>query len=80
MIRFKISDGSVPRFNVQQAVFVGSGGGSKYNIGNGLKLDEKTNTLSVDTADEVEADNTKPITSAAVHETVGNIEAILRII
>ena len=56
------------------------GGGVNYNIGSGLKFDEKTNTLSVDTANEVEADNTKPITSAAVHETVGNIEAILRII
>ena len=33
--------------------------------------------LSVNTADNVEADNTLPITSAAVHTTVGNIEILL---
>ncbi|MBQ8893405.1 MAG: hypothetical protein IJ043_03245, partial [Clostridia bacterium] len=47
-----------------------SGGGTTYQIGDGLKLDAATNTLSVDTAEAVEADNTKPITSAAVHVTV----------
>lgn len=58
---------------------VGSGGssGGSYNIGSGLKLDESTNTLSVDTATDVEQDNTKPITSAAVYQTVGNIEILL---
>lgn len=55
----------------------GEGGGGGYLIGTGLKLDTSTNTLSVDTADDVEADNTKPITSAAVYETVGNINALL---
>lgn len=53
----------------------GSGGG--YNIGSGLKLDAKTNTLSVDTAEAVEKDNTKPVTSAAVYTEVGNINALL---
>lgn len=48
-----------------------------YNIGAGLKLDTATNTLFVDTADAVEQDNTKPITSAAVYTTVGNIEVLL---
>lgn len=48
-----------------------------FNIGDGLKLDTETNTLSVDTATEVEQDNTKPITSAAVYATVGNIEVLL---
>lgn len=52
-----------------------SGGG--YNIGSGLKLDAATNTLSVDTADAVEKDNTKPVTSAAVYTEVGNINALL---
>ncbi len=33
--------------------------------------------LSVNTADAVEANNTLPITSAAVNETVGNINALL---
>lgn len=56
----------------------GSGGG--YAIGSGLKLDGETNTLSVDTADQVEADNSKPITSAAVFVTVGNIESLLETI
>lgn len=57
----------------------GSGGeiGPSYKIGSGLRLDEKTNTLSVDTADKAEQDNTKPITSAAVYMEVGNIEALL---
>lgn len=49
----------------------------KYEIGGGLKLDDATNTLSVDTATDVEEDNTKPITSAAVYQTVGNIEILL---
>lgn len=53
----------------------GSGGG--YTIGDGLKLDAATNTLSVDTAETVEKDNTKPVTSAAVYTEVGNINALL---
>ncbi len=36
--------------------------------------------LSVDTANAVEQDNTKPITSAAVHTEVGNINALLETI
>ena len=51
-------------------------GGTAYKIGHGLKLDED-NTLSVDTADVVEQDNTLPVTSAAVATTVGNIEVLL---
>ena len=53
------------------------GGGGGYIIGDGLKLDTESNTLSVDTADKVEKDNTKPVTSAAVHTEVGNINALL---
>lgn len=52
-------------------------GGTKYQIGNGLILDAKTNTLAVDTADAVERDNTKPITSAGVYLEIGNINALL---
>ena len=40
----------------------------------------KNGRLCVNTAEDVEADNTLPITSAAVHTTVGNIEAILKTI
>lgn len=52
-------------------------GGGGYQIGSGLKLDAETNTLSVDTAEIVEKDNTKPVTSAAVFAEVGNINALL---
>ena len=56
------------------------GSGTAYTIGHGLKLDAKTNTLSVDTADKMEQDNTLPITSAAVYVEVGNINALLKTI
>lgn len=52
------------------------GGGFGYQIGNGLKV-TGTNTLEVDTATDVEQNNTLPITSAAVYTTVGNIEILL---
>lgn len=55
----------------------GSGSGGGYKIGDGLKLDKTTNTLSVDVANVAEEDNTKPITSAAVHVEIGNINALL---
>lgn len=45
-------------------------------VGHGLRV--VGNTLEVDTADAVEADNTLPVTSAAVRVEVGNIEALLR--
>ena len=51
-------------------------GGVSY--GHGLKVVD--GRLVVDTADAVEADNTLPVTSAAVHVEVGNIEALLRTI
>lgn len=56
-----------------------SGGGIAYKVGRGLKITEG-NTLEVDAVDEVQQDNTKPITSAAVFVTVGNIEALLKTI
>lgn len=62
---------------INEASSSGGSGGGGYTIGNGLKLDEATNTLSVDTADAVEEDNTKPVTSAAVYTEVGNINALL---
>lgn len=62
---------------INEARNSGGGTGGGYNIGDGLKLDAATNTLSVDTADKVEQDNTKPVTSAAVYTEVGNINALL---
>ena len=58
-------------------IFVNTGGPS-YEIGDGLKLEG--NVLSVDTATEVEEDNTKPVTSGAVYTTVVNINALLETI
>ena len=45
-------------------------------IGDNLKI-TNDGVLSVDTADAVEQDNTKPVTSAAVHTEIGNIEVLL---
>lgn len=68
---------STPVLNakVYRATLPGGSGGKEVEIGCGLKLED--NVLSVDTADKVEQDNTKPVTSAAVYTVVGNINAIL---
>lgn len=56
----------------------GGGSGESYEIGDGLKVVD--GTLMVDTVNDVEEDNTKPITSGAVYTTVGNIDALLQLI
>ena len=48
-------------------------------VGQNLLIDE-AGVLSVDTANEAEQDNTRPITSAGVFATVGNINALLETI
>lgn len=53
----------------------GGGGGVYFRPGPTLTL--KDGILDVNTADAAEKDNTLPITSAAVHTTVGNIELLL---
>lgn len=63
----------------------GGGGGSGGNVpigGQAGDLLAKQSSVNYDTewitpATEVEADNTRPITSAAVYTTVGNINALL---
>lgn len=45
-------------------------------VGENLKINAD-GVLSVDTATAVEEDNTRPVTSAAVHTELGNIEALL---
>ena len=40
----------------------------------------KNGILSVNTTNDMEQDNTLPITSAGVYATVGNIEALLKTI
>lgn len=77
-VKFGETSQDVPvRFGEVQKVTDASGG-FKYEIGHGLKVED--NVLSVDTADVAEQDNTLPITSAAVHSTVGNIEVLLKTI
>lgn len=51
-------------------------GGVDFTTDETLTLSEE-HVLSVNRAFSVEQDNTLPITSAAVHETVGNINALL---
>lgn len=55
-------------------------GGVNFTTDATLNLDPETKILSVNTANSPEADNTLPITSAAVHTTVGNIEILLQTI
>lgn len=65
-IRIKMAEGRV-----------GAAGGSFIKeIGDNLCLSDD-GILSVDTAEKVEKDNTRPVTSAAVHTEIGNIEALL---
>ena len=63
------------KMRIEPAKVVYQGGGMQYEIGAGLKVEGST--LMVDTADAVEKDNTKPVTSAAVYTEVGNINALL---
>lgn len=56
----------------------GSSSGFDFKIGNTLKLDN--GVLSVNTTNQMENNNTLPITSAGVYATVGNIEALLKTI
>lgn len=75
--------------NVEQAIKEGGGGSGLTEIpiasadrlggikvGANLLIDEN-GVLSVDTANVAQQDNTRPITSAAVHTELGNIEALL---
>ena len=57
---------------------VEASGGVQFTTDETLSL--KDGVLSVKTAQEPEPDNTLPITSAAVHTAVGNIEIILQTI
>ena len=47
-----------------------------FSFGHALMWD-KQGRLAVQVADEVEADNTLPITAAAVYTELGNIEVLL---
>ena len=56
----------------------GGSGGPTYKAGD--NIDITNNVISVITTDDVEEDNTKPITSAAVYTEVGNINILLQTI
>ena len=51
----------------------------KLKINNTLRIDAE-GALGVNTAEKAEENNTLPITSAAVHTAIGNIDALLEII
>lgn len=53
-------------------------GGARFETDGTLTL--KDGILSVNTTNQMEQDNTLPITSAGVYATVGNIEALLKTI
>jgi hypothetical protein len=53
-------------------------GGVDFETDDTLKLEN--GILSVNTTNQMEQDNTRPITSAGVYATVGNIEALLKTI
>ena len=66
---------------------VSSGGGSWSQIGgkpfntiDGNTLVNRSGALCVNTTDEAEQDNTRPITSSGVHVICGNINALLQAI
>jgi len=65
-----IATGPVAALPIASADTIGG-----IKVGENLKITD--GVLSVDTATAVEGDNTKPITSAAVHTEVGNIEVLL---
>lgn len=56
------------------------GGSESAAIKTDDSLSYENGILSVNTADKVEEDNTLPITAAAVHAVVGNIEILLETI
>lgn len=51
---------------------------SNYEFGHGFKIDG--NTVSVETTDSFEGDNTLPMTAAGVEIVVGNIDVLLQTI
>ena len=76
--------GRVPAVNAEgtgyDLVYLsGSGGGTSYKIGHGLKV-TNGDVLQVDAADAAQQDNTLPITSAAVYQITGNIDVLLQTI
>ena len=85
-----MTDGSSYTFTVTNGSGGGGGGSADVpiasetvagvvRVGENLTI-SADGVLSVDTATAVEEDNTRPVTSAAVQTTVGNIEILLKTI
>lgn len=85
-VKVKLDDGKYHTYVLQpttsgyalEEIGVGGSGGVDFETDDTLSL--KDGVLSVNTANVVEADNTLPVTSAAVQTTVGNIEVLLKTI
>lgn len=78
MIEMQVLDKGIVEAEVLAGVVnTGGGGGGGVSFITDETLTLKDGVLSVNTAKEVEQDNTLPITSAAVYTTVGNISALL---
>ena len=71
----KITNAQPVKMTVKDATVV-PGGDMSFAIDNKTLIVEN-GVLRVNTINEVQQDNTQPITSAAVYTTVGNISAIL---
>lgn len=65
---------------VQNKISESELGGGKVDLMTDETLTLKDGVLSVNTTNDMEQDNTLPITSAGVFATVGNIEALLKTI
>lgn len=66
-----------PEVYAQIMELLNKGGGSGQGFTTDETLTLENGVLKVNTAKEVEADNTLPVTAAAVNKTVGNIEILL---
>ena len=56
----------------------GGGQGVTFGFGDGLKFDEENRILSVDIASEVAKEDARPVSSQAVWDEIGDIEAFLK--
>ena len=71
-----------------KTINIGTGGASAwseitdkpFNTIDGNTLVNRSGTLCVNTTDDAEQDNTRPITSSGVHVICGNINALLQAI
>lgn len=77
--RVYISNGKLMMDESEDITVVDPGSNTSLKVDETLSLSED-GTLSVNTTDVMESDNTLPITSAGVHAAVGGVETLLRTI